>query len=87
MSRGSGEEQTGQGEEVMKKVTVAATLIVEVMLEDDDNEVFIIEDNGCPGTGIVSIAIDKLMEKYANSNVCEMCNAGCENKILKVEKV
>ena len=72
----------------MVKVTVQCTLEVVVMVQDQyaDNLDFTIEENGCPGTGLVGNAIDRAIEHGEDNGVCWACNLKGENKILAIER-
>lgn len=65
----------------MKKVKVACVIYVEVEIGDDVDEIFVIEENGCPGTGVVFRALLDLLEKHENSSFCVMCTNQCTNHI------
>ncbi len=73
----------------MKRVKVRVSFDVVVELCDDDNEVFAIEENSCPGTGLVGHEVYKLIEECWESNVCLFCSTerNGENKILEVTHV
>ena len=68
----------------MKKVKVLCSFFVEVELSDEDYERrhFIIEDNGCPATGIVGQALNDLMEWSEESGCCWACKASGQNRIV-----
>ena len=72
----------------MVKVTVQCTLEVVVMVEDQYavNLDFTIEENSCPGTGIVGSAIDRAIEYGDEHGVCWACNLKGQNNILKIER-
>lgn len=72
----------GEGEEV--KINVKVTLIVPIEIPDyaDYDASFDIEENHCPGTGIVGAAIDKVIEEAEQKSVCWACNLQGKNKIL-----
>jgi hypothetical protein len=55
---------------------------VECGLEDQR---FRIEENSCPGTGIVGAAIDSAIADGEENGVCWACNLNGRNKILRVE--
>jgi hypothetical protein len=43
---------------------------------------FQIEENGCPGTGVVGAAFDSIYEECKEASVCWACNLRGQNKIL-----
>jgi hypothetical protein len=66
------------------KFLVQCTLEVEVELPDDSADPeFTIEDNSCPGTGMVGSAIDSAIEYGQDHGVCWACNLKGRNKILR----
>ena len=63
----------------MVEVTVQISALVTVVYPDgtDDHTIlFDIEDNHCPGTGIVGLAVNNLFKKNEESDYCEWCNHG-----------
>lgn len=68
----------------MKRVLVKCVVFVEVELPDDADETFVIEENGCPGTGVVLPALEALIEKQHLSGVCLMCAAGSHNVVERI---
>lgn len=76
---------TGEGGREVK-VKVRCTLIVEVEMPDCD-ACFMIEENGCPGTGSVGMAIDEAIELADEENGCWACGLSGENKILEIDGV
>lgn len=60
------------------------SFVVEVELPDDADEIFMIEENGCPGTGVVGNAVEKLSIKHDESEFCEYCNCEGKNEIVSV---
>jgi hypothetical protein len=71
----------------MRRITVQCTVEVVVELEDDIDEEFMIEENSCPGTGIVGNAVDRAIEYGEEHGVCWACNLKGQNKILRVEQI
>lgn len=65
------------------KVIVQCTLIVEVELNSPDPE-FAIEENSCPGTGVVGRAIDDAIAEGEKNSTCWACNLHGTNKILEI---
>lgn len=71
----------------MRKVKVCCTYTVEIEVSDEeyadrDGLTFRIEENGCPGTGLVGAAFDKVYEEAQAESVCWACNLQGENVIL-----
>lgn len=68
----------------MRRVKVLCSYVVEVELSDEDYERrhFIIEDNGCPGTGSVGAELDKMLEWSKTSGCCWACKASGQNRII-----
>ena len=78
----------------MRRVKVQCTLIVEVDFPDgiEDKEGFggphfVIEDNGCPGSGIVGMEIEKVMREEESKSCCWACALHGKNKILSITEV
>ncbi len=71
------------------KILVECTLQVEVEVSDDLRDIieFQIEENGCPGTGVVGSKIDSVMEDAEEKRVCWACNLKGANKILSIDGV
>lgn len=59
-------------------------LPVEVPAEwvDDGHVYFAIEENSCPGTGLVGAALDRIMDEHEAAHTCWACACGGENKIV-----
>lgn len=66
------------------KVRVRCSFVVDVELPDDCDPYFTIEDNGCPGTGAVQMALEKIMVEHDNASTCWACAAEGKNEILEV---
>ena len=69
----------------MKKITVKCTIEVPIEVKDDYytedfTPEFDIEENHCPGTGLVGAAIDKIIEEHNKNSTCWACslNGKCE---------
>lgn len=71
----------------MARYIVQCTYEIEVELSDDVNARFIIEENGCPGTGVVGAALEELMEECDEEGICWACKLGGENRILRRAEV
>lgn len=59
----------------MKEIKVKCTFVIPVQVPDDEDydAYFDIEENHCPGTGIVGAAVDAHIEKMNESNFCWAC--------------
>ena len=64
------------------KVECAFTIDVEVA--DGLDPVFVIEDNGCPGTGPVWATLRKHIMEHEKTSTCWACALGGKNKIICV---
>lgn len=51
------------------------------------NPFFAIEDNGCPGNGIVGAALREVMDQAKKSGTCWACALQGENKIIAINGV
>ncbi len=69
----------------MKKILVKCTLYVpiEVPEDKDYNENFDIEENHCPGTGIVGAAIDELITWGEENGFCWACKVKGKCEIIE----
>ena len=78
-----------KGEEVMaprmKTVKVLVSMLVEVQVKEGDDHVFQIEDNGCPGTGVVGTAIERAIRSHKRASTCWACAFQGENTIVPAE--
>ena len=71
----------------MRKVKVKATIFVEVDFPDDatdDHIRFVLEENGCPGTGSVGSAIEMAMIEHEEQSTCWACALQGENEIVSI---
>lgn len=68
----------------MKTIKVRATVVVEVQLSDDSDEHFIIEENSCPGTGVVGSAITAAIAHGDETSTCWACALSGENHIIEI---
>lgn len=67
------------------KVKVRCTFEIEVEVADDvENVHFMIEENSCPGTGVVGAELERLIEAHDIAGTCWACNLQGENKILEI---
>jgi hypothetical protein len=71
----------------MKTIRVKCTFIIPVDVpddyyNDDFTPEFDIEENHCPGTGIVGAALDKLIEEHNKSSTCWACSVGGKCEIV-----
>lgn len=69
----------------MRTIHVKCTFVVPIQVGDDYyndefTEEFDLVENHCPGTGLVGVAIDKLMKECDKNHVCWACsvNGKCE---------
>jgi hypothetical protein len=72
------------------KILVKCTLEVEVEVADNlYNEEFTpefdIEENHCPGTGIVGSKIEEVMESCRKKSTCWACCFNGKNEILEIK--
>ena len=73
------------------KILVKCSFIIPIEVDDDyyDDEhsmEFDIEENHCPGTGLVGAAFDKIYEESEKNSVCWACKLNGENEIISIEK-
>ncbi len=69
-----------------RRVLVECRFEIWVDYKDSDCDVqFDIEENHCPSTGIVGLALDECMEEHEEASTCWACALNGSNKILKVE--
>ena len=70
----------------MKTINVKITLTLPVEVPDtteyDDIMFFDIEENHCPGTGLVGIAFDRHLEKFKDTGMCWACALDGKNEII-----
>lgn len=69
----------------MRKVKVLCSFIVEVEMSEEDykRRHFILEDNGCPGTGIVGAELDRVIEESDDKEICWACLLSGQNRIIQ----
>lgn len=66
-----------------KTIRVKCTFVITIEVPKSNyDEYFDIEENHCPGTGFVGIAIDKHIEKSDKENVCWACALDGECEIV-----
>jgi hypothetical protein len=58
------------------------TIPVEVPDSSDYDAVFDIEENHCPGTGLVGQAIEEHVERCDEQGICWACQLGGTNEIV-----
>ena len=63
-------------------VQCSFTIPVEVPDNDDYDAFFDIEENHCPGTGIVGGALMEHIKKHDESNTCWACALNGKNEIV-----
>ena len=73
------------------KIKVQCTLEVDIEVpdywDDEDGKLeFMIEDNTCPGTGLVGTAIETAFEHGNETSICWACALKGKNKILSIEE-
>jgi len=71
----------------MQKIIVRCTFEIPVEVPDESevpgyDECFDIEDNHCPGTGIVGAAFDKIYEETTKEGFCWACKLKGKCEIL-----
>ena len=69
----------------MAKLKVRCTFVIEVEVPDDPeyDAVFDIEENHCPGTGLVDSALEAHMFRCDTERICWACALGGECKIIE----
>lgn len=69
-----------------RRILVECKFEIWVDYADSDNDpYFDIEDNHCPGTGLVGSAVDACMEEHEAQPTCWACALNGSNKILEIE--
>lgn len=68
-------------------ILVKCTLFVTIDVPDGDMDAikFQIEENGCPGTGLVGNAIESACRAGFNADTCWACNLNGTNEIVEKE--
>lgn len=69
----------------VKTIQVQCTFVIDVVVDATDGTDhirYLIEQNGCPGTGVVGAKFDDLYEQATAKNVCWACNLKGQNKII-----
>lgn len=83
--------ETVDQEKETRKVKVRCTFTIEVEVpiwateEDEYNPYFDIEENHCPGTGIVGGALTRHIEKHEANSTCWACALQGTNEILEID--
>jgi hypothetical protein len=70
------------------KVVVRCEFEVTVEVDESqtlDEVTFMIEENSCPGTGIVGAAVDAAMKAAQESGTCWACGLRAKNTITRVD--
>ena len=69
----------------MRKIFVKCSYTLEVEVPDDPEYPveFDIEENHCPGTGLVGAVLDREMEHWNNEGMCWACACGGKNEIVR----
>lgn len=70
-----------------QEIKVKCTFTIPIQVPDDyyNDEFtpeFDLEDNHCPGTGLVGAAIDNLIKKHDTQNTCWACSVGGKCEIV-----
>lgn len=76
-----------QETEMPKRVRVRCSVEVTVTIPDDVDPEFYVEENGCPGTGLVGAELERIIEEGSKSGWCWACANGGKNEILSIESV
>jgi hypothetical protein len=78
---------------MMSKIKVKCTLYVDVDypdgIEDENgygNPQFTIEENSCPGTGIVGSEIARVMREQEKKSCCWACALNGTNEIISISE-
>lgn len=67
----------------MKRYKVRCTFDIEVEVPDDvENPEFLLEENSCPGTGIVGAELQRIQEAHDIAGTCWACALQGSNKII-----
>jgi len=70
----------------MKKVRVRVTFDIDVEVQEGDHTLFMIEENSCPGTGVVGAAIEKAIMEAEEGNYCWACKMPfCQLDVIDME--
>jgi len=66
------------------KLRVRCTFEIDVDVPDDEDydAIFDIEDNHCPGTGIVGAALERVMADHEETRTCWACALGGKCQIV-----
>lgn len=73
----------------LTKVKVRCTfeIEVEVPVEWDDVSIKnLIEDTGCPGTGLVDVKLQEIIEEHDKNNTCWACALRGTNEVISIER-
>jgi hypothetical protein len=70
--------------EIDMKIKVKCTYFIDVEVSDDPeySAKFDIEENHCPGTGIVGATLDQVRREAEAEHICWACLLGGENEIV-----
>ena len=82
----------GWGKSMKWKALVKCTLELEVEIEapdscDRDHVMFMIEDDGCPGTGPIGAAIEAKIKEHREAGTCWACAMQGVNEVMKLERL
>ena len=64
------------------KVRITLEISVEVPGDNTYDPSFDIEENHCPGTGLVGMTLDKHIDKFRESGYCWACALNGKNEIV-----
>ena len=71
-----------------KLIKVRCEVVIEVKWQDSWADPFFqIEENGCPATGSVGAAFDKLRETHNEAHTCWACGHEGKNVIVSIDGV
>ena len=73
-----------------KRAKVRCTFVIDVDFLDtisDEGIEFMVEENGCPGTGMVGAALKKIIERGKANGTCWACALDGENELLSITLV
>jgi len=67
------------------KMRVKCSFEIDVEVPDGSDAGFVIEENGCPGTGVVGAAFDQHYKDCERRGVCWACALSGRNEIITSE--
>lgn len=71
-----------------RTIYVKCSFVIPVEIPDnpDYDAIFDIEENHCPGTGRVGVALDRHIKQSDEAGVCWACNLKGKNEIVEPER-